>query len=218
MQHESNSAGFTIDQSEEARRDLAAGRLDEEKLRGLAWLIENLEDTLTSTGTPEEHHKHLKSPNMLERLNQELKRRTHVIRIFPNNESALRLIRAFRDHVPFACREITERPAPVVRSAELEDSALDGCLGKSAKSGRAEFACDRSNKKWPFCERPLLILLPSVWVNELLSFKRTDDARRQGNQEQLPATSGSFHHQERLLQVCHRTQCGRSYRRMYPPS
>lgn len=31
---------------------------------------------------------------MLERLNQELKRRTHVIRIFPNQESCLRLIRA----------------------------------------------------------------------------------------------------------------------------
>ena len=31
---------------------------------------------------------------MLERLNQEIKRRTHVIRIFPNEESALRLIRA----------------------------------------------------------------------------------------------------------------------------
>ena len=31
---------------------------------------------------------------MLERLNQELKRRTLVIRIFPNEESCLRLIRA----------------------------------------------------------------------------------------------------------------------------
>jgi CBS-domain-containing membrane protein len=30
---------------------------------------------------------------MLERLNQELKRRTHVIRIFPDEQSALRLIR-----------------------------------------------------------------------------------------------------------------------------
>jgi Transposase, Mutator family len=32
--------------------------------------------------------------NMLERLNQEIKGRTHVIRTFPNEESALRLIRA----------------------------------------------------------------------------------------------------------------------------
>jgi putative transposase len=32
--------------------------------------------------------------NMLERLNEEIKRRTQVVRIFPNAESCLRLIRA----------------------------------------------------------------------------------------------------------------------------
>jgi putative transposase len=37
---------------------------------------------------------HLKSTNMLERINQELKRRTLVVRIFPNAASCLRLIRA----------------------------------------------------------------------------------------------------------------------------
>ena len=31
---------------------------------------------------------------MLERLNQEIKRRSHVVRIFPNEASCLRLIRA----------------------------------------------------------------------------------------------------------------------------
>ena len=31
---------------------------------------------------------------MLERLNQEIKRRTHVVRIFPNAASCLRLVRA----------------------------------------------------------------------------------------------------------------------------
>jgi putative transposase len=36
----------------------------------------------------------MKSTNMLERFNQELKRRTHVVRIFPNAESCLRLVRA----------------------------------------------------------------------------------------------------------------------------
>ena len=43
---------------------------------------------------PRQHHKHLKSTNLLERLNEEIKRRTHVVRIFPNAESCLRLIRA----------------------------------------------------------------------------------------------------------------------------
>ena len=31
---------------------------------------------------------------MLERLNEQIKRRTHVVRIFPNAESCLRLVRA----------------------------------------------------------------------------------------------------------------------------
>ncbi|HSW50119.1 MAG TPA: transposase, partial [Bryobacteraceae bacterium] len=38
--------------------------------------------------------KHLKSTNMLERINEEIKRRTLVVRIFPNAASCLRLVRA----------------------------------------------------------------------------------------------------------------------------
>jgi putative transposase len=82
--------------AEEARRDLAAWllRWQEKYPKLCAWVEENIEETLSFYRLPREHHKHLKSTNMLERLNQELKRRTHVIRIFPNEESALRLIRA----------------------------------------------------------------------------------------------------------------------------
>ena len=36
----------------------------------------------------------MKSTNMRERLNEEIKRRTHIVRIFPNAESCLRLVRA----------------------------------------------------------------------------------------------------------------------------
>jgi putative transposase len=36
----------------------------------------------------------MKSTNMLERLNEKIKRRTRVIRIFPNEASCLRLVRA----------------------------------------------------------------------------------------------------------------------------
>ena len=43
---------------------------------------------------PRQHHKHLKSTNLLERLNEEIKRRTRVVRIFPNPASCLRLVRA----------------------------------------------------------------------------------------------------------------------------
>ncbi len=59
-----------------------------------AWVEDNIEETLTYYRLPLAHHKHMKSTNMLERLNQEIKRRTHVVRIFPNAESCLRLVRA----------------------------------------------------------------------------------------------------------------------------
>ena len=58
------------------------------------WAEDNIEQTLTYYRRPLAHPKHMKSTNMLERLNQELKRRTHVVRIFPTVESCLRLVRA----------------------------------------------------------------------------------------------------------------------------
>ncbi len=58
------------------------------------WVEANIEETLTFYRLPLQHHKHMKSTNMLERLNEEIKRRTRVIRIFPNEASCLRLIRA----------------------------------------------------------------------------------------------------------------------------
>ena len=54
----------------------------------------NIEETLTFYRLPRAHHKHLKSTNLLERLNQEIKRRTLLVRIFPNEQSCLRLVRA----------------------------------------------------------------------------------------------------------------------------
>ena len=54
----------------------------------------NIEETFTFYRLPHQHHKNLKSTNMLERLNEEIKRRTLVVRIFPNAESCLRLVRA----------------------------------------------------------------------------------------------------------------------------
>jgi putative transposase len=80
----------------EARRDLAAwlARWQATYPKLCSWVEEHIEETLTFYRLPRQHHKHLKSTNMLERLNEEIKRRTHVVRIFPNAESCLRLIRA----------------------------------------------------------------------------------------------------------------------------
>lgn len=81
---------------EEAHQDLAAWlRKWQEKYPKLCdWVENNIEETFTFYSFPVQHHKHLKSTNMLERLMEEIKRRTNVVRIFPNTQSCLRLIRA----------------------------------------------------------------------------------------------------------------------------
>jgi putative transposase len=81
---------------EEARRDLAAwlGKWQKRYSKLCDWVEENIEETLTYYRLPHQHHKHLKSTNMLERINEEIRRRTRVIRIFPNEASCLRLVRA----------------------------------------------------------------------------------------------------------------------------
>lgn len=83
-------------QISEAKTDLAAWLKKWSprypKLTG--WVEESIEDTFTFYRLPRQHHKHMKSTNMLERFNEEIKRRTIIVRIFPNEESCLRLIRA----------------------------------------------------------------------------------------------------------------------------
>ena len=80
----------------EARRDLAAwlAKWSGKYVKLTGWVEENIDETLSFYRLPRQHHKHLKSTNMLERLNEEIKRRTHVVRIFPNGASCLRLVRA----------------------------------------------------------------------------------------------------------------------------
>jgi len=80
----------------EVRRDIATwlAKWQAKHSKLCDWVEDNIEETLTYYRLPLAHHKHMKSTNMLERLNQELKRRTHVVRIFPNTESCLRLVRA----------------------------------------------------------------------------------------------------------------------------
>lgn len=59
-----------------------------------AWLEENLPQGFTVFALPAAHQKRLRTSNALERVNQELKRRTRVARVFPNESSLLRLITA----------------------------------------------------------------------------------------------------------------------------
>jgi len=58
------------------------------------WLEENIEDGLTFFQFPAIHHRRIRTVNGLERLNQEIARRTRIARLFPNIESCLRLVTA----------------------------------------------------------------------------------------------------------------------------
>jgi putative transposase len=81
---------------EEARRDLQQWleKWAAKYPKLCAWVESNIEETWTFYRLPLAHHKHLKSTNLLERFNQEIKRRTLVVRIFPDEASCLRLVRA----------------------------------------------------------------------------------------------------------------------------
>jgi putative transposase len=81
---------------DEALKDLAqwTERWEGKYPKLCEWVEENIGETLSYYRLPVQHHKHMKSTNMLERLNEEIKRRTRVVRIFPNAASCLRLVRA----------------------------------------------------------------------------------------------------------------------------
>jgi transposase-like protein len=81
---------------QEAQRDLAAwiSKWQAKYPKLVDWVEGSIGETLTFYRLPRAHHKHLKSTNMLERLNEEIKRRTRVVRIFPNAASCERLVRA----------------------------------------------------------------------------------------------------------------------------
>ena len=59
-----------------------------------AWMEENLAEGFTVFSFPLEHRRSIRTTNSLERINREVRRRTRVVGIFPNEASCLRLISA----------------------------------------------------------------------------------------------------------------------------
>jgi transposase-like protein len=58
------------------------------------WIEQNVPESLTVLRLPSAHRARLRTTNMLERLNRELKRRTRVATLFPNEAALLRLVTA----------------------------------------------------------------------------------------------------------------------------
>lgn len=59
-----------------------------------AWMEGNLAEGFTVFDFPLEHRRSIRTTNSLERVNKEIKRRTRVVGVFPNEASCLRLVTA----------------------------------------------------------------------------------------------------------------------------
>src|ERR1039457_7164208 len=73
---------------------VAIAELEKKAPKVVRLLDECGEQILGVYALPEAHQKRMRTTNMLERQNQELKRRTRVIRVFPHEQSCLRLVSA----------------------------------------------------------------------------------------------------------------------------
>jgi transposase-like protein len=58
------------------------------------WMEESLPEGLTVFALPDSHRKRTRTTNMLERVHEEINRRTRVAGLFPNEASLLRLVSA----------------------------------------------------------------------------------------------------------------------------
>ncbi|GHU16409.1 IS256 family transposase [Spirochaetia bacterium] len=83
-------------ESREAAREKGrqvAAALREMKLKEAAKKVEDsIEETLTYTDFPYEHWTRIRTNNMIERVNREIRRRTRVVGCFPDGNSALMLV------------------------------------------------------------------------------------------------------------------------------
>jgi transposase-like protein len=59
-----------------------------------SWAETNIPEGFSVFELPRNLRRHFRTSNLIERMNQELKRRSRVVRIFPNEESCLRLLSA----------------------------------------------------------------------------------------------------------------------------
>ena len=87
---------LTAPSRDEAERllDLAVQKYAESASRLSAWMQTALPEGFTVFMLPQRYRRRLRTTNMLERVNKEVKRRTRVATLFPNEASLLRLVSA----------------------------------------------------------------------------------------------------------------------------
>lgn len=87
---------FTAPNREEAQRllDKAVDKYQSRASKLAAWMTENLPEGFTTFALPVKLRRRLRSTNMMEWVNKEIRRRTRVAGLFPNEQSLLRLVSA----------------------------------------------------------------------------------------------------------------------------
>ncbi len=84
-----------LDREEGERRVKEAVKKYEQRApKFCEWLEENSAEGMTFYSYPREHWRKIRTVNVVERLNEEVKRRTRVARLFPNEASCERLVAA----------------------------------------------------------------------------------------------------------------------------
>lgn len=92
------------------------------------------EEMLAVYALPEHHRKRMRTTNMLERFNEEIKRRTRVVRIFPNERACVRMVSALamemneewmeRKYLDMNLLEVESRNCLIQASVELQNTTL----------------------------------------------------------------------------------------------
>ena len=80
----------------EAKRllDLTVTQYESTESKLSTWMENNIPQSFSVFARPKAHHKRVRTSNLAERVNKEIRRRTKVVGIFPNANSCLRLISA----------------------------------------------------------------------------------------------------------------------------
>ncbi len=85
----------TDEASARAQLEQLAARYESDYSKLSQWLLDNVPEGLTVFNLPESHHRKMRTTNGIERpIQQEIKRRTRIVRVFPNEASLLRLVSA----------------------------------------------------------------------------------------------------------------------------